>query len=192
MISEQVISDSLEASVRTKKQFWSEHRVAFFEVAKTITQALKSNQKVLIFGNGGSACDAMHFAGELVNRYSKERRALACIALTADAPLATCIANDSSFDRVFERQVEALGRPGDVAIGISTSGKSANVEKGLKAAQNLGLKTIGLTGGSGGTMLSNRWAEQILCVTGSTSTPRIQETHEWILHSLCECIDSEF
>ena len=192
MISEQVISDSLEASVRTKKQFWSEHRVAFFEVAKTLITALKSEHKILIFGNGGSACDAMHFSGELVNRYSKERRGLACIALTADTPLATCIANDSHFDRIFERQIEALGRPGDVAIGLSTSGKSPNVEKALKAARSLGLKTIGLTGGLGGAMVRDRWADQILCVSGSTSTPRIQETHEWILHSLCECIDSEF
>jgi D-sedoheptulose 7-phosphate isomerase len=192
MINEQVLGESLEASIRAKKQFWEQHKAAFFDVAKTLISSLKAGHKILIFGNGGSACDAMHFSGELVNRYSKERQGLACIALTADTPLATCIANDSHFDRIFERQIEALGRPGDVAIGISTSGKSPNIDKAFKAARKNGLKTVGLTGGTGGAMLADRWADQVLCVSGSTSTPRIQETHEWILHSLCECIDSEF
>ena len=117
---------------------------------ETLSAALGSGGKVLIFGNGGSAADAQHFACELVGRFLRERQALAAIALTTDASTMTAVANDYGFDRVFVRQIEALGRPGDVAIGISTSGSSANVLAGVQYAKSRGLKTVAFTGGNGG------------------------------------------
>src|SRR5690606_2814274 len=130
--------------------------------------------KVLIFGNGGSATDAQHMACELVNRFQRERAALAALALASDASILTAVANDYSFDRVFARQIEALGRPGDVALGISTSGNSPSVVRGLEAARARGLTTIALTGRDGGVI--GREADVHVNVPGE-STARIQEVH---------------
>ena len=120
------------------------------DAAAAMIAALKGGGKLLVFGNGGSAADAQHVAAELVGRFERERRGLAAIALTTDASVLTSVANDYAFERVFARQVEALGRPGDVALGITTSGASANVVTALEAATALGLQTIALTGGDGG------------------------------------------
>lgn len=183
------LAQALEESIATKRQFWNEQSEKFLEAARALEETLRSGHKILIFGNGGSACDALHFSGELVNRYRLDRPGLACIALTADAPLLTCIANDSAFEQIFSRQVEALGRPGDLAIGISTSGKSKNVVAGLVAARKQGLKTLALIGDRKGAIGAERLADVTLLVEGSSQTARIQETHEWILHALCEYLD---
>ena len=142
--------------------------------------------KLLIFGNGGSASDAQHIVAELVVRYKSNRAAVAAIALTTDTSILTACGNDLGFDALFERQIEALGRPGDVAIGISTSGKSPNVLRGLRQARSQGLKTVGLTGGTGGEMVG-------ICDAAMTVptavTARIQEMHIILGHMLCLALE---
>ncbi len=157
--------------------------------AQTCIRALKGGGRVLICGNGGSAADAQHFAAELSGRYKKERRALAGIALTTDTSALTAIANDYDFERVFARQVEALGRAGDVLVGISTSGTSPNVIAALRAARRLGLAAVGLSGKGGGAM--NELCEPNIVVPASV-TARIQEAHILIIHAICARIDEAF
>ncbi len=183
------ISLSLEQSVQTKEKFWEQNKDIFFKIAEVFYECSQKHKKVLVFGNGGSACDALHFSGEWVNRYKRERKALAAVALTADAPLLTCIGNDSSFDEIFSRQIEALGQPGDIALAISTSGNSANILKALSAAKSCGLTTISLLGRDGGKVIENKLSDHVLLVSQSQLTSRIQETHEWILHAICEYVD---
>jgi len=154
--------------------------------AAVITDALNRGGQVLSFGNGGSATDAQHLAAELVGRFLTERRALPAQALTADTAILTAIANDYGYDAVFARQVEAHGRPGDVAVGITTSGASTNVTRALVRARELGMTTVALTGKNGGE--TGRVVDVHLNVP-SESTPRIQEVHRTILHVLCELID---
>jgi len=155
---------------------------------ETLSAALGSGGKVLIFGNGGSAADAQHFACELVGRFLRERQALAAIALTTDASTMTAVANDYGFDRVFVRQIEALGRPGDVAIGISTSGSSANVLAGVQYAKSRGLKTVAFTGGNGGPIGA---AADVHVNVPHALTPRIQEVHRTLIHAVCDQIERE-
>jgi len=145
-------------------------------------RSVSQGGKLLFFGNGGSAADAQHIAAELVIRYKKDRKAIAAIALTTDTSTLTACGNDLGFDALFERQIEALGRPGDVAIGISTSGKSPNVLRGLRQARSGGLKTVGLSGGTGGELPAICDA---LIVVPSPVTARIQEMHITIGHMLC-------
>ncbi|HSG06231.1 MAG TPA: D-sedoheptulose 7-phosphate isomerase, partial [Nitrospiria bacterium] len=152
-------------------------------------EALKAGGKILFFGNGGSATDASHLAAELVNRFEKERQALPAIALTTDVSAITSIANDSGYDEVFARQIQALGRRGDAAVGISTSGKSANVIRGMEAAREAGLTTIAFTGGDGGTLAKT--ADHAFIVPSSV-TSRIQETHITLGHVLCGLIEEAF
>jgi D-sedoheptulose 7-phosphate isomerase len=155
------------------------------DFGRTLTimeQSLRQGGKLLLFGNGGSAADAQHIAAELVVRYKTDRKAIAAIALTTDTSTITACANDLGYDALFERQIEALGRAGDVAIGISTSGKSQNVLKGLRAARAGGLKTVGLAGGTGGEM---RALCDSLIVVPSAVTARIQEMHITLGHMLC-------
>jgi D-sedoheptulose 7-phosphate isomerase len=140
----------------------------------------------LLFGNGGSAADAQHIAAELIVRYQADRAAIAAIALTTDSSTLTACGNDMGFDALFERQIEGLGRQGDVAIALSTSGNSPNVLKGLDRARSMGLKTVGLTGGTGGKM---RGACDALIVVPSTVTARIQEMHGMIGHVLCKALE---
>lgn len=151
-----------------------------------ITDTLAHGNKVLLCGNGGSAADAQHIAAELTGRYKTERRGLAGIALTTDTSALTAIANDYGYKRVFDRQVEALAREGDLLIGLSTSGNSKNVNNALKVAKELGCRTIGLSGRDGGKMSD-------LCdlniVVPSEDTPRIQEMHILIGHIMCQAID---
>jgi len=153
--------------------------------AAAIGRAVADGRKVLAFGNGGSAADAQHLAAELVGRFEMERRPLAAIALSPDSSIVTAIANDYGFEQVFSRQVEALGRQGDVAFGISTSGRSRNVEAALQAAKTQGMITVALTGRDGGKMGAD--ADVHLNVS-EASTARIQEVHRTILHAICSLV----
>jgi D-sedoheptulose 7-phosphate isomerase len=156
--------------------------------AVAVTEALRAGRKVLVFGNGGSAADAQHCAAELVGRFARERRALAAIALTTDTSILTAVANDYTYERVFARQVEALGRPGDVVIGISTSGSSANVLAAFGVARAEGLTIVALTGRDGGAVGA---ASDIHINVASTCTARVQEVHCTLLHALCELVERE-
>lgn len=150
------------------------------------SEALKSGHKILLCGNGGSAADAQHIAAELCGRYKRERRGLSGIALTTDTSTLTSIGNDFGFDSIFERQVDALAREGDVLIGISTSGRSSNVLRALSLARELGCKTIGLSGRDGGVMSE---LCDINIIVPSEDTPRIQEMHIMIGHIICQALD---
>lgn len=151
--------------------------------------ALKRNKKILLFGNGGSAGDAQHIAAELIGRYKCERRGLPGIALSTDTSVLTAVANDYGYDRVFDRQIEALANEGDVLIGISTSGNSKNVINALKLGQTIGCINIGLSGRNGGDM--NTICD-VNIVVPCDNTPRIQEMHILIGHTICQIIDNEF
>ncbi len=157
--------------------------------AKLCINNLKKGGKILIFGNGGSAADAQHIAAELVGRYKKERKALAAIALTTDTSAITSISNDYSYSRVFSRQIEALAKKDDVVIGISTSGSSENVINGLTLAKEIGCKVIGFSGKNGGEM--NALCDVNLAVPAE-DTPRIQEMHIFIGHTICHLIDQAY
>jgi len=158
------------------------------KVSLICTNAYKSGKKILIAGNGGSAADAQHFAGELVSRFYFDRPALAAIALTTDTSILTAIGNDYGYEDIFSRQIQAHGQSGDVFIAISTSGNSLNIIKAMHEAKRLGMTVIGLTGQGGGAM--KPLCDMCLCIP-SNSTPRIQEGHLLIEHSLCACIEEE-
>jgi len=145
-----------------------------------------SGNKLLVMGNGGSAADAQHFAAEMVGRFLMERRALPAIALTTDTSALTAIGNDYGFDKIFSRQVEALARPGDVVVGISTSGNSENISLALQSARKLGCRTIALLGRDGGKI---RDLVDIPLVIPSTTTPRIQEGHITVIHIMCDLLE---
>ena len=157
-------------------------------MATACIAALRVGRKILFAGNGGSAADAQHLAGELVSRFNYDRPGLAAFALTTDTSVLTAIGNDYGYERLFARQVEAVGNPGDVFIGISTSGRSPNILKALQAARAKGLVTVGLTGRSGGAM--REWCDHCLS-SPSDATPRIQEGHIAIGHTLCWLIERE-
>ncbi len=156
--------------------------------AEAIREALAAGRKVLVFGNGGSAADAQHLAAELVGRFTRERAAFPAIALTTDTSVLTSVANDYSFRHVFARQVEALGQAGDIALGISTSGESPNIEAALQAARGRGLKTIALTGRDGGRIGT---AVDIHVNVPDQNTARVQEVHRTLLHVMCGIVESE-
>jgi D-sedoheptulose 7-phosphate isomerase len=151
-----------------------------------IADAFGNGQALLVFGNGGSAADAQHFVTEFVGRYQRERRAVPALALTADTSLMTAVANDYGFDRVFARQIEAFGAPGDIALGITTSGNSPNVVEGLKAAAERGMIVIALTGRDGGA--AGQLADIHVNVPHET-TARVQEAHIVLLHAICELVE---
>ena len=175
-------SEHLKVSKKTMESIGKPIEIA----AKLCIDSLKNGNKILIFGNGGSAADAQHIAAELVGRYKTERKGLSAIALTTDTSAITSIANDYGYLHVFDRQVEALANKGDVLIGISTGGTSANVISALKLANDLGCRTIGLSGKGGGEFNS-------LCdvniIVPSEDTPRIQEMHIVIGHTICHLIE---
>jgi D-sedoheptulose 7-phosphate isomerase len=156
--------------------------------AGLIAEALRGSRKLLLFGNGGSAADAQHIAAEFVGRFLRERSPLPALALTVNASAVTAIANDYGYEEVFARQVRAFGAAGDVAFGISTSGNSANVIRGLEAGREIGMHTIGLTGADGGRM--HEVCDECLCFP-SASTPRIQEGHILMAHVICEIVEDE-
>ena len=159
--------------------------------AEAMTAALLANGKILACGNGGSAGDAMHIASELVNRFELERPALPAIALTADTPTLTSIANDSSYEQVFARQVLALGNTGDILLAFSTSGRSANVVAAVEAAHDRGVRVIALTGRDGGRIAGMLDTDDLEIRVPAASTARIQETHLIVIHCLCDLIDRQ-
>lgn len=160
---------------------------AIESVAQEMIQCLQRGHKILLCGNGGSACDAQHFAAEMTGRFRETRRPLAAMALTADVAVLTCIGNDFGFDDVFARQVEALAQPGDCLLGISTSGNSENVIRAVQTARLMGLTVIGLSG-EGGRLQA--LCDQIVAIP-TPSTARIQEAHVFVLHSLCVLIEAQ-
>jgi D-sedoheptulose 7-phosphate isomerase len=160
---------------------------AIAEAAAICWAALAADRRVLVFGNGGSAAEAQHFAAELSGRFARERRALPALALTTDTSVLTAVGNDYGFERVFGRQVEAFGRPGDVAVGLSTSGTSPNVVDGLRTARARGLTTIAVAGNSAADLAPH--ADLVLAVAGP-STARIQEGHLTVLHVICDLVES--
>lgn len=159
------------------------------EASKLVSQTLLNGHKILLCGNGGSAADAQHIAAELSGRYKTERKGLPGIALTTDTSALTAIANDYGYDRIFDRQVEALAKEGDLLIGISTSGNSANVISALKRAQEMGCTTLGMSGRDGGMMNE---VCTVNLVVPSSDTPRIQEMHILIGHIICQAVDDSF
>jgi len=185
----ELIISILRESADLKLRFAKESISDVSDAAAILQKSIKSGGKVLIFGNGGSAADSQHIAAELVNKYKQKRRALPALALTTDSSILTSIANDGSFDDVFSRQIEALGKKGDVALGITTGGKSGNVIKALKTAKSMDLRTIAFTGPD--TSKIRRITDCRISVP-STSTPRIQELHITIAHIICELLEESF
>jgi D-sedoheptulose 7-phosphate isomerase len=181
------IAELFQASIRAKQVFLKENGEALERAIGLVGDALAAGRKLLLFGNGGSAADAQHIAAEFVGRFLAERRALPAIALTTDTSALTAIANDYGYDAVFARQVEALGVAGDVALAISTSGKSPSVLRAVEACRARGIATIGLTGGTGGALAGA--VDVSLRVSDSTFSPRIQETHILVGHVICELVD---
>jgi len=158
------------------------------DAAAAILDASRDGGKVLLFGNGGSAADAQHMAADLVGRFQRERCPVAAVALTTDTSVVTAVANDYTFDRVFVRQIEALGNRGDIAFGITTSGRSANVVAGLRAASARGLRTIAMTGRDGGPVGGD---VDIHINVPDPSTARVQEAHRTLIHAICELVERE-
>jgi D-sedoheptulose 7-phosphate isomerase len=173
----------LEESIKVKDRFIKNNIDLIIQGSERIVSCLESDKKILIFGNGGSAADAQHMAAEFVNRFQIERPPLAAMALTTDASVITSIGNDYSFDDIFEKQIKALGNKNDIAWGISTSGNSPNVIKGMNTAKDMGLFTIGFTGHGGGKMAE---CSDMLFAVESDNTARIQEVHITLGHIFCD------
>ena len=173
---------------RLQKEFLKHHTESLAKVAEVLLEAFRKGRTVYFFGNGGSAADAQHLAAEYVNRFRAERRALPALALTVDTSVITSIANDSSYERVFARQIEALGRPDDVAVGLSTSGASPNVIEGLRAARARGLTAIAMTGHDGGLLAQEA---DIHVNVPDEATPRVQEAQLTLLHILCDLVEQD-
>lgn len=178
----------LTESIRIKRAFMEGPLEGVVGAVEAIVETLLAGRKLLIFGNGGSAADAQHIAAEFVNRFLMPREPLAALALTTDTSVLTSIANDEDFREVFAKQVRALGNPGDVAWGITTSGKSPNVVRGIEEARRGGLVTIGLTGGTGGEVaaLVDHWIH-----VGHAVAARVQEVHITVGHIICELVEEE-
>jgi D-sedoheptulose 7-phosphate isomerase len=187
---EKLITDKINQTLRVKQDILKDNELIkkIDVITRVIVNAYRENKKVILFGNGGSAADAQHLAGELVGKFYLERKALASIALTTNTSELTAIANDYNFNRVFARQVEALVNSGDIVIGITTSGNSLNVIEGIKEAKLRGAITIGFTGASGGKLKEN--VDYLLKVP-SEDTPHIQESHIMIGHIICYLIEKE-
>jgi len=187
------VSESLAAIVReiqesiaVKEQLIAATSQLISDVARMIIESMQSGGKLIVFGNGGSAADAQHLAAELVGRYRHDRKALPAIALTTDSSALTSISNDYGFETVFSRQVEAIGKTGDVVLAISTSGNSPNIIQAVSLAKQLGIPTIGLTGRTGGKL---RGSVDVCLTVPSDSTPRIQEAHSLIIHILSGLVE---
>lgn len=187
---EKIVKEILNESIRVKNKIVDDPSLLsqISKISSVIIEAYRKKNKVILFGNGGSAADAQHVAGELVNRLQMEREALPAIALTTDSSVLTSIANDYDYSRIFARQMEAFAKEGDVAIGISTSGSSPNVIEAVKVAKEKGAKTVGFTGTKGGKL-----AELVDFVirVPSDETPRVQESHITILHIICCLVERE-
>jgi len=179
----------VEESLDLKRTFFAENGDLVLAFAREVIAALRQGSKVLLFGNGGSAADAQHIAAEFVGRFRRERRPLPALALTTDTSALTCIANDYGYEHVFERQVRALGRTGDIALGISTSGNAASVVRAITAARDMGLLTAAFTGSDGGKLGPLvHYHFNVPCKL----TDRVQEVHIMIGHILCQSVDEAF
>jgi len=184
-----VVRAHLLASSALKQRIATLLDTATAQAAALITEALAGGHKVLVCGNGGSAADAQHFAGEMVGRFKRAgRAALPVLALTTDTTVLTCVGNDFSFEEIFSRQVEAFAQPGDVVVGLSTSGRSPNVLRALDAARAAGAHTIALLGGDGGPAAA---LAEIALVIPATDPARIQECHITLIHALCDLVETE-
>lgn len=184
---EETILKRFQESGEVKTQFLEKNLPKLIEVIHLIARCFESGNKLFFFGNGGSAGDAQHLAAEFVNRYLLDRPALPAIALTTDTSILTSISNDTDFSEVFSRQLMALGKQGDIAIGITTSGNSPNILKAFEVAKRMGMKTIALVGKDGGKVAK---VADLSLIVPSQSTPRIQETHILIGHLLCEMVET--
>ncbi len=182
------IKDILLESIQVKEEILRNQIEQIYGISQLMIDCLKKDGKVIVFGNGGSASDSQHIAAELVGRFKKDRSALAGIALTTNTSILTSLANDYGYDIVFARQVEALGKKNDVALGISTSGKAKNVALGIKQAKKMGIKTVALSGGDGGEIAK---LADVSLIVPSKITARIQEAHIMIAHIICEMIEQE-
>ena len=189
MQDDDVVVTTFDATIALHERVKRGNAGPVLEAASAIIASMKQGGKLLAFGNGGSAADAQHVVAELVGRFQRERQALPAVALTTDTSVMTAVANDSGFDRVFARQVDALGRAGDVALGITTSGESPNVVAALTLARANGLQTIALTGRGGGA--AGRTADVHINVP-SDSTARVQEVHRTLLHVICDLVERAF
>jgi D-sedoheptulose 7-phosphate isomerase len=189
MDAETTVHAHFDGSIEAKQRARTELAGAVTAAADRIGRSLEGGGKVLACGNGGSAGDAMHLASELINRFERERTALPAWALTADSPTLTSIANDRCYDEVFARQVEALGRSGDVLVAITTSGQSPNVTAAARAAQAAGMTVVALSGKDGGPVAQALNADDVEIRAPSTRTARIQEIHLVVIHSLCDLVD---
>jgi D-sedoheptulose 7-phosphate isomerase len=185
----QAIELAFEESVRVKRAFLRDNLDMLVRVIDAVAVALQRGNKLLIFGNGGSAADAQHIAAEFTNRFLIERPPLAALALTTDTSALTAIANDYDYSQVFAKQVKALGKAGDMALAISTSGNSANILLALDACREVKITTIGLTGGKGGKMAAK--VDFLLQASEGKTSPRIQETHILVGHVICEMVDQK-
>jgi len=183
---ENILRRSLADSITAKEDFYRDHRQKLFQLVDWVVACFRAGNKLMICGNGGSAADAQHLAAEFVNRFLINRPPLPALALTTDTSILTSVGNDFSYDDIFAKQVEALGKSGDILLGISTSGNSPNVVRAVDTAKKLGIRTVALTGGSGGRLAGE--AELVLTVP-SAKTPHIQEAHLWIEHMLCWLVD---
>lgn len=183
------IVNVIENSIQVKKRVIAEQIATLNYVVQVLIKTLREGKKVILFGNGGSAADSQHIAAELVSKFRRDRKALPAIALTTDTSILTSIANDYGFEEVFARQIEAIGQEGDIALGISTSGNSPNVLKGMRAAKEKGITTVGFTGEDGGKLKD---CVDICFRVPSPSTPHIQEVHITVAHAICELIEQEF
>lgn len=177
------IKDKILESIQIKEELMRTSISEIIAIAKCIIDCLSKGGKVIFFGNGGSAADSQHLAAEFVGRFKKDRKALSAIALTTDTSIITSLANDYGYEVIFAKQIEALGNKGDVAVGISTSGKAKNVIRGIEQAKQQGLITVGLTGGKGGVLAK---IADISLMVPSNVTARIQEAHITVGHVICE------
>ncbi|HEX9454257.1 MAG TPA: D-sedoheptulose 7-phosphate isomerase [Candidatus Binatia bacterium] len=181
------ITQAFDESIRVKQAFLRDNLETLTSVINAIIAVFKSGNKLLLFGNGGSAADAQHIAAEFTNRFLIERPPLPALALTTDTSALTAIGNDYDYSQIFVKQLQALGKPGDIALAISTSGNSPNVLAAIETCKQLNISTIGLTGGSGGKMVDQ--VDYLLRVSEGKNSPRIQETHILVGHVICDIVD---
>ena len=184
-----IIQAAFAESIRVKQAFLRDNIHVLTEAIEALVAAFRAGNKLLLFGNGGSAADAQHIAAEFTNRFLIEREPLPAIALTTDTSALTAIANDYDYAQVFAKQIKALGKPGDIALALSTSGNSSNVLAALSVCKQMNIKTIGLTGGRGGKMLGQ--VDYFLSVSEGKNSPRIQETHILVGHVICDIVDRQ-
>lgn len=181
------IKNIFQESIWVKEETLSKNIDELVRVIKEAVVTLKKGRKLMFMGNGGSAADSQHIAAEFIGRFKKERQAMAAIALTTDTSIITAIGNDYGYEKVFARQIEGLGKKGDLVFGLSTSGNSPNIIEGLKQAQRMGIKTVTLTGCSGGKMAK---LSDYSLIVPSNDTARIQESHICLSHAMCELVEN--